>query len=105
MRSTMLNNNYSFVELVVTKQDSVYKKGFYDNKLSKEKNPDLAFELARKIPVKLLQLAWTSRASLRYLGGDKIYDWLSFGPKQCILVMARRITWVKFVFLRLIPAA
>ena len=90
MRGTMLNNNYSFVELVVTKEDSVYKKGFYENKLSKEKNIDLAFELARKIPVKLLQLAWTSRASLRYLGGDKIHDWLSFGSKPVTIFINKK---------------
>lgn len=90
MRSTILNNNYSFVELAVTKQDSVYKKGFYDNKLSKEKNTDLAFELARKIPIKLLQLAWISWSSLRYLGGDKLYDWLSFGSKPVTLFINKK---------------
>ncbi|TDE12749.1 MBL fold metallo-hydrolase [Dyadobacter psychrotolerans] len=90
MRSTMLNNKYSFVELAVIKQDSVYNKGFYENKMSKEKNTDLIFELARKIPVKLLQLAWTSRASLRYLGGDKLYDWVSFGPKPVTLFINKK---------------
>jgi glyoxylase-like metal-dependent hydrolase (beta-lactamase superfamily II) len=90
MRSTMLNNGYTFVELVVNKQDSVYKKGFYENKLAQEKNPDQAFELARKVPVWLLQLAWSSRVTLRYLGGDSSYEWLSFGARSVTLFINKK---------------
>jgi len=35
-------------------------------------------------------LAWTSRASLRYLGGDKIYDWLSFGSIPVTLFINKK---------------
>ena len=90
MRSTIVNNGYTFVELAVSKQDSVYKKGFYQNKLLKDKNTDFAFELARKVPVKLLQLAWLSRISLRYLGEDKSYVWISFGPKTVTLFINKK---------------
>ncbi len=90
MRSTIVNNGYTFVELAVSKQDSVYKKGFYQNKLLKDKNTDFAFELARKVPAKLLQLAWLSRISLRYLGEDKAYAWISFGSKPVTLFINKK---------------
>ena len=90
IRSTILNDGYTFVELAVGKQDSVYKKGFYQNKLLKEKNTDFAFELARKVPGKLLQLAWSSRISLRYLGEDKSYTWISFGSKPVTLFINKK---------------
>ncbi|MCF2445708.1 MBL fold metallo-hydrolase [Dyadobacter sp. CY345] len=90
MRSTIVNNGYTFVELAVSKQDSVYKKGFYQNKLLKDKNTDFAFELARKVPARLLQLAWLSRISLRYLGEDKSHTWISFGSKPVTLFINKK---------------
>jgi glyoxylase-like metal-dependent hydrolase (beta-lactamase superfamily II) len=81
LRSTIQNNGNNFISTSIIKGDSVYKVGYYDRNMNFIKSQDFEFETAKMLPIKLLQLAYKSRQSLRYLGEDKAYFWLSFSQK------------------------
>jgi len=83
LRSAIQNNGNSYVRSAINKADSLYQIGYYDRRIIASNNAqEFSFEIAKALPIKLLQFAFQNRQSLRYLGSDKTHEWLSFSYKS-----------------------
>ncbi|WP_080056567.1 MBL fold metallo-hydrolase [Spirosoma aerolatum] len=78
LRSVIQNNGLSLIQSSVSKSDSVYTTGYYNRSLVRSNSQEFQYEAAKLLPIKLLQLAYTNRQSLRYLGEQDSHFLLSF---------------------------
>ncbi|UXE67615.1 MAG: MBL fold metallo-hydrolase [Chryseotalea sp. WA131a] len=74
----MQNRANTYQRTAVSKQDSLYERGYYDKSFSKLSTQDFAFEVAKTLPTEMLRLAYENRKSLRYLGEKSLYYLISF---------------------------
>lgn len=88
LRSAIQNNGNNYIRSSITKADSIYYINYYDRQLVRSNNAqEFNFEIAKTLPIKLLQFVYQNRQSLRYLGNDKTHEWLSFSYKANDAVM------------------
>lgn len=81
LRSVIQNNGISFIRSAVSKSDSLYTTNYYDRTVIRTNALEFQYETAKVLPVELLQLAYTNRQSLRYLGEQGGNYQLSFSYK------------------------
>lgn len=82
LRSSMQRSGRTFVKSKISKQDSLYSIGYYDQTFNKGISSDFSFEIAKALPSELLEFAYKNRQSLRYLGEQNDYFLLSFNYKS-----------------------
>lgn len=81
-RSSIQNNGNVYFQSAIGKNDSVYSMGYYDRTFIVSSDAqEFKFKSALSLPIKLLQFAYENRQSLRYIGSDKDYEWLTFSYK------------------------
>jgi glyoxylase-like metal-dependent hydrolase (beta-lactamase superfamily II) len=76
--SEMQSGGNSYQRVAVSRSDSLYNYGYYDEAFSREQSDDFTFEIAKVLPTEMLRLAYEDRKSLRYLGEQSLYHLISF---------------------------
>ena len=76
--SELQNGGRTYQRVAISKIDSLYDHGYYDQGFSKGLSQRFAFEIAKALPTELLRLAYENRQSLRYLGEQPPYSMLAF---------------------------